>query len=119
MTGEEQFKLSPELQKEVDTALDKIRGRSFSERRPELGKMIKCQVCGRRHRENERKCEQVFTYRVGDYEYFREDENGKLVPAYRTAISPDEKPTRKQILGAACFAKMRFNPHASKKNRAV
>lgn len=31
-------------------AIADIRGRSFSGRHPELGKMIKCQVCGRRHR---------------------------------------------------------------------
>ena len=46
-------------------------------------------IASRRHRENERKCEQVFTFSVGDYEIFREDEKGDLVPAYRTCVQPD------------------------------
>jgi hypothetical protein len=28
--------------------------KSFSQRHPELGKMIKCQTCGRRHRTSEK-----------------------------------------------------------------
>lgn len=95
-------------------ALKTIRNRSFSARHPELGKMVNCRICGTRHRENERKCVQVFTYRVGNYEVFREDENGDLVPAYRTAVQPNEKPTMKQVMGRAAFAKKRFNPHPSK-----
>jgi hypothetical protein len=51
---------------------------------------------------------------VGNYEYFREDEKGELVLAYRTAIVPGEKPTTKQVVGQAAFAKKRFNPHHSK-----
>ena len=113
--------VSPELQAAVDSALTKIHDRSFSGRHPELGKMAKCQVCGLRHRVNERKCEQVFTYRVGDFEIFREEENEetkeiKLVPDYRTAVRPDEKPTKGQIIGRAAFAKKRFHPHLSKFN---
>jgi hypothetical protein len=34
----------------ADIALKEIRSRSFSGRHPELGKMIKCQICGTRHR---------------------------------------------------------------------
>lgn len=41
----------------AEQALQAIRDRSFSGRHPELGKMINCQICGLRHRENERKCE--------------------------------------------------------------
>jgi hypothetical protein len=88
--------------------------KSFSGRHPELGKMVNCKVCGTRHRVNEKKCEQVFTYRIGDYELFRENENGELVPDYRTAIRPDQKQTKKQREGSARFAKKRFNPHYSK-----
>jgi len=109
-----EFITAPGLQEAIDAALAQIEGRSFSARRPELGKMVNCQVCGLRHRVNERKCEQVFTYRVGDFEYFREDENGVLVPDLRTAVHPDEKPTKKQVVGAAAFAKKRFHPHPSK-----
>src|SRR6266403_441783 len=71
------------------------------------------------------KCEQVFTYRVDEdnskaanrlsYELYREDEKtGELVPDYRTAMRPEEKPTAKQVVGAASFAKKRYHPHLSK-----
>ncbi|SRR6266481_1712147 len=102
-----------DLQKAINAALFAIQDRSFSGRNPELGKTVNCRVCGTRHRLNERKCEQVFTYSVGDYEYFREDENGEVVPDYRTAVRPDEKPTRKQVNGSAAYAKKRFLPHIS------
>ena len=88
--------------------------RSFSERHPKLGKMIKCAICLYRHRANERGCGQVFTFRVGDYEIFREDEKGDLVPAYRTCVQPDSKPTMKQIVGAAQFKKKRLKQHPNK-----
>jgi hypothetical protein len=108
------FVVSEELQKALKAAVKGIEDRSFSGRNPHLGKMIKCQPCGRRHRENEKKCEQVFTYRVGDYELWREDEEGNKTPAYRTAIDPNQPPTKKQVVGAAAFAKKRFRPHHSK-----
>jgi hypothetical protein len=108
----EPFKISEELRKVIDAALNKIKGRSFSGRNPELGKMFKCQACGLRHRGKQ--CEQVFTYKVKDYEYFREDENGLLVPDFRTAVRPDEKPTKRQVMGAAAFKKKRYHPHPSK-----
>ena len=123
------FNVSEELQKAIDAATSAIEGRSFSERHPELGKMVNCQVCHRRHRQTNvaytapikgkilplhNKCEQVFTYRVGDYEYFRKDATGELVPDYRTAINPDANPTQKQVIGRAAFAKKRFHPHPSK-----
>jgi hypothetical protein len=115
----EPFQVSAELQAAVDAALGIIRQRSFSERHPELGKMVNCQICKMRHRVNERKCEQKFTYRVGDYELFREEVNEEtgeihLVPAYRTAVQPGERPRLKQIVGAAQFVKKRFHPHHSK-----
>lgn len=113
------FNVSQELQKAIIAATTTIEGRTFSERHPELGKMVNCQVCRRRHRVNERKCEQVFTYTVKDkegflYERFREDEKGDVVPDYRTAIEPGTKPTMKQVVGRAGFVKKRFHPHPSK-----
>lgn len=121
------FNVSEELKKAIEAANSTIEARSFSERHPELGKMINCQVCRRRHRATNvaykkkgkvvalhNKCEQVFTNRVGDYELFREDAKGELVPDYRTAIHPDSRPTSKQVMGRASVAKKRFHPHPSK-----
>lgn len=109
--------LSPEQQK-LNAAIADFNtqqyNRSFSQRHPELGRMVNCQVCSRRHRANERGCGQVFTFRVGDYEIFREDEKGDLVPAYRTCVQPDSKPTMKQIVGAAQFKKKRWKQHPNK-----
>jgi hypothetical protein len=95
-------------QAELDAATKEIASRSFSKRHPELGKMINCAVCGRRHRsvdstyrnvvdeENNvsagaqlmtvrAKCEQAFTYTVKDkegrsYRQYREveGENGEV-----------------------------------------
>src|ERR1700676_2905316 len=48
-------------QKAAEAALTEIHGRSYSGRHPELGRMINCQFCNMRHRENERKCVQKFT----------------------------------------------------------
>jgi hypothetical protein len=114
----EPFVVSEALQAALNDAHKVIQGRTFADRHPELGKMFKCQVCGTRHRKNERKCEQVFTYAVKDkegrlYQQLREA-NGQLVPNYRTAVRPDENPTKKQIVGRAAFAKKRFHPHPSR-----
>jgi hypothetical protein len=46
------------IQNLVEQTLKKISHRSFSARRPELGRMFKDPVCGRRHRG--KPCEQVF-----------------------------------------------------------
>lgn len=61
---------------------------SFSHRHPELGRMIKCQVCGFRHR----------SYIV-----------------CKQNIIASVPQTVKGVNGAAMFAKKRFNPHHSKK----
>lgn len=122
------FVISAELQAALDDAEKIIEGRTFSDRHPELGKMISCRVCGTRHRKNEKKCEQVFTYRVDEdnsnttrprlaYELYRENEKGELVPDYRTAMRPDEKPTKNQLYGAPRmmnFSMPRYHPHLSK-----
>lgn len=78
-------------------ALDAIYSRSFSGRHPELGKMVNCQICDSRHRENERKCEQKFV------------KKGQLVPpAGLTSL------TMRQVVGAARFAKKRIRPHSNR-----
>ena len=117
----EPFVPSEELRAAVAKAITTLKDRPYSERHSELGKMIKCHVHGFRHREFEfgtKPCEQVFTYRGknkhGKYAMYREDERGEEVPDYRTAVRPDEKPTKKQLIGAAQFAKKRFHPHYSR-----
>lgn len=119
--------------KQIAAADVELRSRSFAARHPELGKMVNCQIHGFRHRQFEfdpvNGCVQKFTYSVKDkegrkYEQFREEvtppenegdaETTKLVPDYRTAMHSDTKPTMKQVLGAAQFAKKRFKPHHSK-----
>jgi hypothetical protein len=107
------FNVSEEVQKAVDAALSAITHRSYSERHPELGRMFKCQVCKLRHRGTP--CEQVFTSRIGDYEYYREDEKGELVLDFRTAVRPDEPPTKRQIIGAAAFKGKRLKPPLNKR----
>jgi hypothetical protein len=129
----EPFQPSEELKKAIAKAKEKVTA-TFAARHPELGKMINCGVCGQRHREYDfafrevraadgsksttivvrGKCTQVFTNTIGEYEFFREDETGKLVPAYRTAIDPDFQPTLKQVMGAAMFKGRRFNPHSNR-----
>ena len=66
--------------------------KSFAGRHPEFGKMIKCQICSRRHREFI-KCEQKI-----------------LTPAANT---------RKGIFGAARFAKQRIHPHINQRNNLL
>lgn len=58
LTPEEKFVPSAELQAAIGEALATIAGRSYSERHPELGKMFKCVICGRRHRA----VQQLFTH---------------------------------------------------------
>lgn len=100
------FVVSEELQKAIDTTLKTIEDRSFSGRHPELGKMIKCLVCGLRHR-SAIKCVQRFKEL-----HIEEDlETGEKTTVYATAAQN----TRKGVLGAAAFAKKRFHPHLSRK----
>ena len=88
----------------AEIALAEIRGRSFSGRHPELGRMINC-ICGLRHRANERICVQKFatTTREGG------PVQGELIPPEGLT-----QLTRKQILGAAGFAKRRRRPHSNR-----
>jgi hypothetical protein len=75
----------------AEKALQEIRDRSFSGRNAHLGKMINCAVCGLRHRQNERKCEQKI-----------------VTPAANTT---------KGILGAARFKGKRLKPRGKKDNK--
>jgi len=72
-------------------ALAEIRQRSFSGRNAHLGRMINCQFCGLRHRENERQCKQTFVVEL-------------TPPEGLTHL------TARQTYGAAAFYKRRRKP---------
>jgi hypothetical protein len=88
-------------------ALEEIKRRSFSGRNPELGKMIKCQVCQKRHRDSI-KCVQVFTTK-----WFEEDlETGVVEPIFALAAQN----TRFGIVGRLPFKGKRIHPHPNRRN---
>jgi hypothetical protein len=117
---------SPEASEAAAKALAEIHDRSFAGRNPEVGKMIKCQVCSRRHRDS-LKCEQKFSelwveedletgelttvYRVAA------QEKGTEVPGQRLEISTPDGPTRNQIIGTAPFKGKRKKPRFNKRTR--
>jgi len=115
MTEEVEFKpVAPEVLEAASSALDSIASRSFSGRHPELGKMIKCQVCGRRHRDSQ-KCIQAFTTK-----WFEEDlETGIIESIFATAAPHDQKPTKRQVAGAAAFEGKRLKPRLNSKDLRV
>jgi hypothetical protein len=76
-----------------------IRQRSFSGRHPELGKMVKCQVCSRRHREQITKCVQVFSKDAQN--------NERSLARVRQTV--------KTVFGAAQFKGKRLRPPLSKR----
>lgn len=101
-------------------ALEELKRRSFSGRHPELGKMIKCQVCRLRHRDSQ-KCEQKFSKL-----WVEEDlETGEKTTVYAVAAQPKgteiphqisaQQPTENQIIGAAAFKGKRLNSHPNKR----
>ncbi|HXQ37224.1 MAG TPA: hypothetical protein VN843_24655 [Anaerolineales bacterium] len=119
-----EFKASPEALAAAASALESITNRSFSGRNSELGKMVNCRVCNRRHRkvdvvyrehfdENGKKtvtllplvrdCKQVFKQMWVDEDL----ETGELSIQYATVPLPGQKGTPKAILGATFFAKKR------------
>lgn len=123
-----EFVASPEAIAAANAALGSIEDRSFSGRHPELGKMINCQVCHRRHRvvdvtyrehtdENGKKvvtllplvrdCKQVFKQMWVDEDL----ETNELSIQYAKVPLPGQKGTPKAIVGAAFFAKKRKNRH--------
>lgn len=128
-----EFKTSPDVIAAADAALGDIKDRSFSGRHADLGKMINCQVCRRRHRtvdavyrehfdENGKKtvtllpvvsgCQQVFKQMWVDEDL----DTGELSIQYATVPLPGQgkkgkQPGPKAIVGAAFFAKKRRNRH--------
>lgn len=95
---QEETKPTPEGLNAAARALEEIRRRSFSGRHPELGKMIKCQVCGLRHREII-KCEPRYKEL-----YIEEDlETGELTQVFAKLPIPGTKQTLKQFIGARQF----------------
>src|SRR5271157_5319494 len=97
----EETEIKPVSQEVVDLAAKALAGlhyRSFSARHPELGKMIKCQVCNRRHRDSI-KCQQVFKELWIDEDL----ETGKLETVYATVPLHNQIPTIKAIVGTAQF----------------
>jgi hypothetical protein len=53
VNNEPEFEIKPEIAKAIFDIREKQREKSFSERHPELGKMVNCQICDRRHRTSE------------------------------------------------------------------
>lgn len=102
----------------IEKALGDIRGRSFSGRNPELGKMIKCQVCSRRHRapldkdgNPQTTCEQRFVVKHYLQEFNEETQTwGEEVPV----LAQTSQKTRNGVIGTKPFKGKRINPHPSK-----
>lgn len=103
----------------AEKALKAIRERSYSERNPELGKMIKCQICQTRHRQNERNCQQVFAEKWtvdkdGNKVYTGDQLIAGRTPETETVLEEKKvnltygAPQRKN------FSKPRRNPHPNK-----
>ena len=102
-------------------ALGEIKRRSFSARHPELGKMVKCQVCQKRHRDSI-KCSQKFVEL-----WIEEDlETGEKTTIYAISAQPKgvevphqisaQQPTLKQTVGAAALKGKRLHPHPNRRN---
>jgi len=91
--------------------LAEIRSRSFSGRHPELGKMVKDPITGRRVRQAEQSTEQVFAkrWKVVDGEKVYTDEKliAGLTPETETVIAANKA---RAFFGAAAFARKRKNP---------
>jgi hypothetical protein len=112
------FPQSPEAIAAAEAATKEIKGRSFSGRHPELGKMIKCAVCGLRHRKEERKCEQKFKELWIDEDL----ETGELSTVYATVPLHNQKPANpvRAIFGAKQFkGKRRFARPSIKERRLI
>ena len=97
MTDEANLVARPteEGQSAVQETLAAIRQRSFSGRNPELGKMVKCQVCGRRHRASE----------VHEQKFATQTKQGV---AYK--LKNPVEGTLKAVIGAAAVKRRRRPP---------
>jgi hypothetical protein len=105
-------------------ALKEIRGKSFAGRNPEVGKMIKCQVCRTRHRDIQ-VCTQKFKelwieedLETGElktvYMVAAQDRDVEDVPGQRQPVDAPPGPTRNQIIGATPFKGKRKKPRLNK-----
>lgn len=86
----EPFKPSPELTKAIEKFKEQFAERTYSQRHEELGKMINCHLCNRRHREA--------------------DPLALSSHAHRSDATFRDLPSRHVL-----FAKRRFNPHRNAK----
>ena len=103
--------IPPEVLAATSKALTDIMSKSYSGRHLELGKMVKCQVCGRRHRDSQ-KCIQTFATK-----WFEEDlETGVVETILATAVPQDRKPTKRQVAGATAFKAKRIKRRLSPKD---
>jgi hypothetical protein len=98
--------MSDELKQAVAKFNAEHAAKSFSGRHPELDKMKNCLVCLHRHR-GSIVCQQRFS--TGTHDPAPEGE--KLVLTCES--SHPGAPTIKDVVGAARFAKKRWNPHFS------
>lgn len=71
----------------IAKTINAIRSRSFFGRNPQIGRMVNCAVCGRRHRDN-LACKLIYITEAANI--------------------------RRGIQGARTFAKKRFHPHPNK-----
>lgn len=93
-----EFKATEGIEEAAEAALAAIRQRSFSGRNPELGKMIKCQVCGLRHRAAII-CKQRFVYLYTEQDL----ESGVATDIVSELPLPGQKKTLKMVVGAKQF----------------
>src|SRR5690349_5834443 len=98
-----------ELQKALYLYNKKFRERTFSGRNPQLGKMINCAICDRRHREYPA-CKLIYATHDKQGNVYQEIFDGdNWVPMAMQASNE----THKGVLGAAAFKRKRINPHHS------
>jgi hypothetical protein len=106
-------------QQAATDALKEIYARSFSGRHPELGRMIKCQVCGFRHREAIQH-NQIFAKRwiVVNGEKIYTDEQLIAGKTPETEILLESQQIR-LIVGASAFKGKRKNPPLNRRANEV
>ena len=87
-----------------------LRNRSFSARNPQLGRMINCQVCSQRHRENYQ-CAQSFA----KPRYVFQDDGTPIPTDERPDLVADQT-TFKGVYGAQAVHKKRLLPHHNRRD---
>ena len=53
VNNEPEFEIKPEIAKAIASIREKYQEKSFNERNPQLGRMVNCPLCDRRHRTSE------------------------------------------------------------------